>query len=257
MSSVLADLPAVAGPLAAAAALDLISIEQLHAERCPNTFLQCGFRGISAVIISRNCAQWECPVCGPRKAQRYAGIARGGCELATERVRLLTITSPRESPAESWAQLGRRWHRLSESLARRLGRRLSYFGTVELQRRGNPHLHLLLRDSGYVPKAVIHGECFGAGFGLSDIRGIEPGAGVQYVTKYLHKSAGQEFPDGARRIRRSRDWFGSSASIKCEWGPGWSWRSGEGLDREYLGRQLRGAGYTVVELEQRPERDGD
>jgi hypothetical protein len=140
---------------------------------------------------------------------------------------------------------------MSDRLARHLGRRLSYFGTVELQKRGNPHLHLLLRDSGYIPKVVIHAAGFGSGFGFSDIRQIAPGSGVQYVTKYLHKSAGQEMPRGVRRIRRSRDWHQETAVITCKWGPGWAWRSVEHLDESLVVRQLVQAGYTVLHYEQR------
>ncbi len=102
--------------------------------------------------------------------------------MSTERIRLLSITCPRESSAVSWAALGPRWANLSKRLARQLGRRLTYFGTVELQRRGNPHLHLLLRDSGYLPKGELLASCHAVGFGFSDIRPIAPGAGVQYVT---------------------------------------------------------------------------
>jgi len=185
-------------------------------------------------------------VCGERKAQRYAGIARRGCELATERIRLVTLTMPREDPGDSWRALGPRFGRFSERMARRLGRRLTYFGTVEMQRRGNPHLHLLTRDSGYVAKAELAAACTGSGFGFADIRQIAPGAGVQYVTKYLHKSAGQEMPKGVRRIRRSRSWLTEPPTIKGAWGEGWRWQSVEGWDGDYVEAKLRAEGVLEV-----------
>jgi hypothetical protein len=189
------------------------------------------------------------------------GIARAGCALSVERLRLLTISCPRESPAQSWAELGGRWVRMSKSLSRRLGtpgkpKRLSYFGTVELQKRGNPHLHLLLRDSGFIPKAVVHQLGYAAGFGFSDIRQIQPGAGIVYVTKYLHKSAGQELAKGARRIRRSRDWFVAPERPSCSWGPDWRWQSVEGLDFDQVERELIVAGYEVLSYVQRPDDAG-
>jgi hypothetical protein len=203
------------------------------------------------------CQQWACPVCGERKAQHFAGIARAGCALSTERLRLLTISCPRETPAESWAELGGRWDRLSKRLARRLrpaGRSWSYFATIELQRRGNPHLHVLMRDSGYIPKQQIHALGYSVGFGFSDIRQIQPGAGVVYVTKYLHKSAGQQLPKGARRVRRSRDWFKPEAKpILCKWGPDWAWQSVEGLALDQVERDLARAGYAVLSYVQRPD----
>ncbi len=147
-----------------------------------------------------------------------------------------------------------RWDRLRKRLGRYLGRPLTYFGTVELQRRGNPHLHFLLRDSGYIPKAVVHAACSAAGFGFSDIRQIAPGSGVQYVTKYLHKSAGQVMPKGARRIRRSRDWYHEPPAIVCKWGPDWRWESVEHLDEVLVERQLAAAGVLrVFRYEQRVE----
>lgn len=232
--------------------LDLISNRTTLRDHCPKSFGMTGILGTWAVLVKTRCGQWSCPVCGEAKAQRYAGIARAGCSAATERIRLLTISCPGgETPAESWLVLGRRWGRMSDRLARHLGRRLSYFGTVELQKRGNPHLHLLLRDSGYIPKAVIHAAGFGSGFGFSDIRQIAPGSGVQYVTKYLHKSAGQEMPRGVRRIRRSRDWHQETVAITCKWGPEWAWQSVEHLDESLVVRQLVQAGYTVLHYEQR------
>jgi hypothetical protein len=192
------------------------------------------------------CGQWSCRVCGEGKAQRYAGIARRGCDLARERVRLLTATCPRELPEVSWREFPGRWDKVRKRLGRHLGRPLEYFGTVELQRRGNPHPHFLLRDSGYIPKAIVHSACNAAGFGFSDIRQIAAGAGVQYVTKYLHKSAGQEMPKGVRRIRRSRGWLIETPAIRGSWGPDWRWQSTEGQDGDYVEAKLRAQGILEV-----------
>jgi hypothetical protein len=114
-------------------------------------------------------------------------------------------------------------------------------------------LHVLLRDTGYVPKPVIHALGYGAGFGFSDIRQIAPGAGVVYVTKYLHKSAGQQLPKGARRIRRSQGWYVPPSRPTCSWGPEWVWQSVEGLALEYVERDLLRAGYEVLSYVQRPD----
>lgn len=238
--------------------LDLIAkqVRTSGRDRCPKSFGMAGILGRWAVLVNVPCQQWACEVCGERKAQYYAGIARAGCALASERVRLLTISAPRESPGESWDLLGDRWAVFRKRLGRRLGvSSFPYFGTVELQRRGNPHLHVLLRDTGYVPKAVIHALGYGAGFGFSDIRQITPGAGVVYVTKYLHKSAGQHLPKGARRIRRSQGWYVAPPRPTCSWGPEWSWQSVEGLGLDQVERELVSKGYEVLNYVQRP--DGD
>jgi hypothetical protein len=141
---------------------------------------------------------------------------------------------------------------MNQALKRRLGRALSYFGTVELQKRGNPHLHLVLRDSGFIPKVVVHQLGYAAGFGFSDIRQIQPGQGVIYVTKYLHKAAGQHLAKGARRVRRSRDWYAALARPTCSWGPEWRWQSVEGLDLAVVESELIDKGYEVLRYVQRP-----
>ena len=253
-------LPSAEGFWGGLAPLDLIpkEVRTTVRARCPKTFGMVGILGRWAVLAQIPCQQWSCAVCGQRKANYYAGIARAGCALSVERLRLLTISCPRESPSESWAELGSRWARMSKSLARRLGtpgkpKRLAYFGTVELQKRGNPHLHLLLRDSGFIPKAEVHQLGYAAGFGFSDIRQIQPGAGVVYVTKYLHKSAGQELAKGARRIRRSRDWYIAPPKPSCSWGPEWMWQSVEGFDAEFVERDLVSKGYEVLNYSQRPD----
>lgn len=263
MSAVLASLgvaevmplPPAGGFPGGAAPLDLIPKEVRTTARahCPKTLAVVGILGRWAVLAQIPCRRWSCEACGQRKANYYAGIARAGCALSVERLRLLTISCPRETPAQSWAELGGRWHRMAEALKRRLGRRLTYFGTVELQKRGNPHLHLLLRDSGFIPKAEVHQLGYAAGFGFSDIRQIQPGAGVVYVTKYLHKSAGQELAKGARRIRRSRDWYTEPPRPACSWGPDWKWQELAGFDPDYLRDDLVSKGYEVLNYVQRPD----
>jgi hypothetical protein len=142
---------------------------------------------------------------------------------------------------------------MNQALKRRLGRPLSYFGTVELQKRGNPHLHLILRDSGFIAKAVVHQLGYAAGFGFSDIRQIQPGQGVIYVTKYLHKAAGQQLAKGANRVRRSRDWHIAPSRSTCSWGSDWRWQSIEGLGFDQVERELVEKGYEVLSYVQRPQ----
>jgi hypothetical protein len=228
------------------APLDLITDRTSPEKRCQNSFALCGLNGTWAVLVNAPCGRWSCEACGERKARRYAGIARAGCDMAGERLRLLTITMKRETPADSWSALPGRWGKFYDRLTYQLRRRPTYFGTVELQKRGNPHLHLLMRDTGFIPKAMLAQACTAVGFGFADIRQIAPGAGVQYVTKYLHKSAGQVMPKGARRIRRSRDWYKEPPEIVSRWGDEWQWQSVEGLDPEYVDRQLAAAGVLQV-----------
>ena len=252
LAAVMAPPPlAIAG--AAPAPLDSILERTTQREHCADGRIVVGISGAWAVVIRVPCGSWSCAVCGPSKVNHFTRIAREGCELSAERVRLLTITCPAESPAISWAELGARWNRMNQALKRQLGRRLSYFGTVEVQRRGNPHLHLLLRDSGYIPKADVHAAGFRAGFGFSDIRQIRPGPAVGYITKYITKASAQRFPKGVRRVRRSRDW--APRPVAGKWGEGWKWRLCERTNAARVAGELVGAGYLLAEYEQRPAAD--
>ncbi len=242
----LARLPSLVPVESARSALDLISYRTTLREQCPNSFVISGILGVSAVIFLGSCGQWKCKVCGRRKAWRFVGIARAGCDLATERIRVLTLTAPREDPAVSWAQLGPRWHKLCERLARRLGRRISYFAAVELQQRGNVHMHVLMRDTGYIPKPMVHALGYESGFGFSDIRQVNSASGVKYVTKYLTKSAGQLMPKGVRRVRMSQDWYERPKQPSCVWGEGWKWEIWDAVDPDFVERRLRGDGVLSV-----------
>ncbi len=242
----LAQLPPLVPVDLARSALDSISYRTTLREQCPNSFVISGVLGISGVIFLASCGQWKCHVCGKRKAWRFVGIARSGCALATERIRVLTLTAPREDPAVSWTELGPRWHKMRERLARRLGRRLSYFAAVELQKRGNVHMHILMRDTGYIPKAVVHALGYESGFGFSDIRQVNPASGVKYVTKYLTKSAGQVMPKGVRRVRMSQDWYEKPKQPSCVWGEGWQWQAWDVVDPDFVERRLLGDGVLNV-----------
>ncbi len=230
--------------------LDSISYRTTPRDKCLNSFVIAGISGLSAVLFLACCGQWSCPSCGRRKAWRFVGIARAGCDQATERLRILTLTAPREAVDVSWAQLGPRWGRLSERLARRGGRRVSYFATVELQKRGNPHLHVLMRDTGYLHKPIVHALARECGWGFSDIRQVNPGSGVKYVTKYLTKSAGQHMPKQVRRVRMSQDWYEKPKQPKCVWGDGWQWEVWDDVDPDWVERKLRYDGVlNVVRLD--------
>ena len=136
--------------------------------------------------------------------------------------------------------------RLVFPVARRLGRRLSYFAAVELQRRGNVHMHILMRDTGYIPKAVVHALGYESGFGFSDIRQVNPASGVKYVTKYLTKSAGQVMPKGVRRVRMSQDWYEKPKQPLCVWGEGWQWQAWDAVDPDFVEHRLLGDGVLNV-----------
>ncbi len=240
MSSI-ADLPG------ANDALDWILSRESGRAACPRGFPVSGRNGPLAVVLFVGCKQWHCPVCGRHLARRYAAIAQAGCALANERVRLLTLTCGREPVERAWGELQARWRKLHKRLARRAGGRLAYFLVVERQRRGHPHLHVLLRDSGYLPRPILRKAARECGFGYCDVRLVEPGEVVGRVATYMLKGVGQRLPNGTHRVRASRDW--ASARPKGIWGPDWRWEPWQGCDPEWVRQRLEREGLRVLRVE--------
>lgn len=115
--------------------------------RCRNAgrFYLSGDTADGPVWFPLNCHRWDCPApsCGGLKRAAAAEQIVGGVRRAFdagERVRFITLTAP--SRGMSLQQLGDGWRRMLSSL-RPSGEVREYVGVVELQRRGEPHLHLL------------------------------------------------------------------------------------------------------------------
>ncbi len=216
--------------------------------RCPKARVVSGRRGQLAVVVAVGCRQWSCTVCGERLARHYAVMAHAGCALVTERLRLLTVTCPRESPEVSWGALSDRWRRLNKRLARHIGRGLTYFLVVERQRRGSPHVHVLTRDTGYLHRPIVQGMAHAVGFGYCDIRQVATGDGARRVSRYLVKGSGVAFPRHVHRVSRSRNWCQTPPKWRFadRWGEGWTWETWDGCDTEWVEERLRREGLRML-----------
>jgi hypothetical protein len=157
-----------------------------------------------AGIYPFRCHRWRCSDCGARKVDQTRKRIRAGLERGE--IWFITLTSPGdETPDVSFDQLSRRWKALHLRLTRRIGH-VEYLAVVEVQRRGSPHVHLLVRGP-LVPRSWLAKAAVDVGFGrILDIRPSHGGI-AGYLTKAIGpNTSGDSLPVHFRRVRWSRGW---------------------------------------------------
>lgn len=163
-----------------------------------------GVNGSDAAVYPLRCGRWRCGSCGPRLVRRARDRIRAG--LAQGPTRFVTLTSPgTESLEQSFQEFSEHWKRLSLRIGRRFGR-IEYAAVVELQDRGSPHLHVLLRGP-FIPRPWLAKAARDVGFGRAlDIR--RPTSDLAgYLTKALGSgTSGDLLPSHFHRVRWSRGW---------------------------------------------------
>lgn len=142
-------------------------------------------------ILPLPCNCWSCAWCGPRRRRLLMALAASG-----EPTRMLTLTMTPErgkSPLHRRMMLHDAWKKLVKRILRHhKWKRLDYMAFVEKTKRGEPHLHILLR-CGFISQKWISEQMrdmVGAPFvWISLIRGQEQA--VRYVAKYVTKEPAQ------------------------------------------------------------------
>lgn len=163
-----------------------------------------GVDGPSVGIYPFRCKCWRCSRCGRRKVNQtreriQAGLERGDTWFAT-------LTSPGdEDPEASLNLLTARWKAFHLRLTRLLGH-VEYVAVVELQKRGSPHFHVLVRGP-LVSRRWLAKAAGGVGFG----RMVHVRPGERQIAGYLTKAigpntSGDSLPAHLRRVRWSRGW---------------------------------------------------
>jgi hypothetical protein len=175
--------------------------------------------GGDAAVYPFRCKRWRCASCGARLVREVRKRISAG--LGVGEVRFLTITSPgTETPAESLDQLARRWKRLHQRLIRRFGA-VEYVVIVELQGRGSPHLHVLVRGP-FIPQRWLGSAAAAVGFGRVASVGRAHGGLAGYLTKAIGPgTVADSLPRGFQRVRWSRGWsIPVARRSKRQW-PSW------------------------------------
>lgn len=168
------------------------------------------------------CRSWNCSTCRPKRKSQLLALAASG-----EPDRFLTLTvNPRigADPEARLKLLSHAWKVLVKRLRRIHGPgAIEYLAVVEATKRGEPHLHILLR-SPYIPWRLISAamqELIAAP--IVDIRKIKDGRQVvSYVAKYVTK-APEQFGH-AKRYWHSKGYELDRKTEKFEpWEPTYRW----------------------------------
>ncbi len=157
------------------------------------------FDGTGTQYVRVDCKCWNCAHCAPIRARLYR---RGIREAATEHnlARFLTLTlDPSKIQGDPIPYLRETFNKFRVYLHRKFGNAPKYIAVVELQKNGNPHLHILIDR--YIEQAWIKSawEAIGGGFKV-DIRYVDIHRVSRYVSKYLTDDLLFSAPAGTRRI---------------------------------------------------------
>lgn len=169
-----------------------------------------------AKFVGVTCKCWNCPRCGPRKANRYRK-AIGQLAEAHRLNILLTLTlDPKKLNGEdSTRYINRLFRHFRTYLKRKLHRAPTYIRILEHQKNGNAHLHILL--NGYVPQEWISNAWASLGGGpIVDIRRVTMRSVSHYLSKYLTKQMLLSAPKRSRRVTTSRG-LKLNPKILSEW----------------------------------------
>jgi len=170
-------------------------------------------------VVTFNCGSWRCRYCGKKKASRLVKQIGKWAE-ATSLRRMLTLTlDPSKIKGNKYDHIMQVWRKFRVYLYRRF-KNVSFIWVLELQKNGNPHLHILI--SQYIPQAWISEVWDKLGGGkVVDIRWVDIHRVKAYVSKYFTKSAVLAEAD----IPRSKRRFSTSRDIRIWEDPDFDWRT--------------------------------
>lgn len=163
--------------------------------------------------ITMRCKSWRCDICRPENAKIVKRRARRGLPTT-----MLTLTS---NPAvagcadERARLLVTGFRELRRLMLRHHGlKRVPFFAVFERTKKGEPHLHILLR-MGYVDQKWISEQMARlTGAPIVDIRQVRgTKKAAAYVAKYIGKSLDQF--EGCKRYWSTSNWLDP---WRAEWG---------------------------------------
>ena len=151
-----------------------------------------------------HCRSWNCDCCESERTAQLIARAIGG-----EPDRFLTLTvnpAVGESPADRRKMLSHAWNVLVKRIRRAHPKdAIDYFVVTEATKRGEPHLHILLRSPYLAHSMLSEAMAELASAPIVDIRKIRGRKEIAaYVAKYIAK-APEQFGT-AKRYWTSRTW---------------------------------------------------
>lgn len=143
--------------------------------------------GKTARAFPLRCRAWTCPHCAPRRRAKLIREAKEG--LPTRFVTLTCNPAWFDSPEDRGARLVRAWRDYVRQYRKRYkNRSLEYLAVLELTKRGEPHIHLVVRGDRIDQKELSAFMADAMGAPVVDVRLVrEQGEVARYVTKYISK----------------------------------------------------------------------
>lgn len=192
---------------AASAAPGLVDRETSHASRQRLEFRGPDVRSILRTLsLQRRLSRMR------KTVLRFVDVAREGLCVAGERPPDLVMVTLTYADADAWEprHISRFVQRVSEWLERR-GHSYAYAWTLEMQRRGAPHYHVLfwLPHGVRLPKPDVCARRQRTAFWSFGMTRVERARSPGYIVKYTSKGDGAAFPFRARL-------FGVGATVR-EW----------------------------------------
>ena len=141
--------------------------------------------GTRMAVYRVPCKSWNCPACGPKKANHLSHRANQAFKGHHLRFWTLTI-KPQDNIPGALSHINKAWNRLRIKITRKYGK-VKYFRVLEAQNRTNmPHFHILVDK--FISWHWMRTAALAAGFGthlyVKDVRDEHV---IQYVLKYLRK----------------------------------------------------------------------
>lgn len=134
------------------------------------------------------CRRWNCPECQPERQRQLRGKAKAG--NANSFLTLTVNPAELDTPLQRAAAVVRAWRLLRLRAMRRWKlKRLPFLAVFEATKKGEPHLHILMRAP-FIPQVWISEQMKDlTNAPICDIRRIKnQGMAAAYVTKYIGKA---------------------------------------------------------------------
>lgn len=141
--------------------------------------------GTRMAVYRVPCKSWNCPSCGPQKANHLSH--RATMYFKGHHLRFWTLTiKPQANIPGALLHINKAWNRLRIKITRKYGK-VKYLRVLEAQNSTNmPHFHILVDK--FISWHWMRGAAVASGFGshmfVKDVRSDHV---IQYVLKYLRK----------------------------------------------------------------------
>lgn len=174
--------------------------------------------------LAASCKAWNCPHCGPKKADKLRkAIGRAAEERKLTRMLTLTLDTERMTARDledgGVAYIRKGWRKLRIYLQRKYGKAIEFIAVVEMQKRGVAHLHILVDR--FLPHDWVRDAWVAVGGGrVVDVRWVDIHRVSSYLAKYLSKESAQGLAKGVRRYSVSRGiklWERVKSGWSLEW----------------------------------------